>query len=143
MNSSQLKRIYLTISITSVSIALLLSRFYRPYVYQTHFNDFGFADIIGSLFSVIGFCSLVWGIRSYSSMEKNMQIIITTIIYSFFWELLGFLNIHGTFDWKDIWAGITSGLLTYILKELLDKRVIKRTEGKEGVEEKSIRQDLK
>lgn len=143
MNSSQLKRIYLTISIVSIITALLLSHFYRPYIYQNQFNDFGFADIIGSLFSVIGFCSLVWGIRSYSSKEKNIQIIITTITYSFFWELLGFLNIHGTFDWKDIWAGMLSGLLTYILKELLDKRVIKRAEEKEGVEEKTIRQDFK
>lgn len=65
-----------------------------------------------------------------------MQITITTIIYSFFWELLGFLDLHGTFDWKDIWAGIISGLLTYILKELLDKRVI------EGMEEKTIRQNF-
>ncbi|MGV8828199.1 MAG: hypothetical protein ACWA6U_07745 [Breznakibacter sp.] len=138
-----MKRIYLTISATSVLIALLLSHFYRPYVYQTHFNDFGFADIIGSLFSVIGFCSLVWGIRSYSSQEKNMQIITTTIIYSFFWEFLGFLDLHGTFDWKDIWAGIISGLLTYILKELLDKRAIKGAEETDGVEEKTIRQDLK
>ncbi len=130
MNLSQLKRTYLTISGFSVLIALLLSRFYRPYVYKNQINDFGFADVIGSIFSVIAFCSLVWGIKNYSSREKNIHIILATIIYGFLWELLSILNLLGTFDWKDIFAAIVSGLLTYVIKQQLDNRVIKDSEEK-------------
>lgn len=95
---------------------------YRPYIYSNDINDFGFADTIGSLIAVIGFCFFVWGFKEYSDKEKNKHIIIATLVYSFGWELLGFLEIHGTFDKKDIVAALFSGLITFIIKEIVERK---------------------
>ena len=117
---------YLILSITIVLVGLILSIFYRPYIYSNKINDYGFADIIGSLISVIGFCFFVWGVKDYSNKEKNKQIIIVTLIYSFGWEFLGLIGIYGTFDKKDILAAIFSGIITFIIKEFVERKNKKR-----------------
>ncbi len=35
---------------------------------------------------------------------------------------MGLIGLHGTFDWKDIVTSFISGLLTFVLKELVDKK---------------------
>lgn len=67
---------------------MILNALYRPYIYENEINDFGLADTIGSLVSVIGFCFFIWGLKDYSNIEKNKQIILVTIIYAFVWEFL-------------------------------------------------------
>jgi hypothetical protein len=57
---SKKQNLYLLIGITIIGTGLVLSAFYRPYIYTHKINDFGFADTIGSLVSVIGFCCVVW-----------------------------------------------------------------------------------
>ena len=113
---------YLILSISIIVLGLILSFTYRPFIYSNNLNDLGFADTIGSLIAVIGFCFFVWGFKEYSNKEKNKQIIIATLIYSFGWELIGFLGIHGTFDKKDIVAALFSGLITFIIKEFLARK---------------------
>ncbi|EGV42838.1 hypothetical protein BZARG_3037 [Bizionia argentinensis JUB59] len=115
-------KLYLTISISSLTTALLLTMFYRPFIYENKINDFGFSDTIGSLVSVIGFCFFVWGLKAYSNNDKNKQIIIATIIYAFGWEFFGYLRIYGTFDYKDIIAAVISGIMTFLLKEFIEKK---------------------
>ena len=125
---SKNREIYLIISISIITIGLILTFFYRPFINERNINDFGLADTIGSLVSVIGFCFFTWGFKDYSNIEKNKQILIATLIYAFIWELFGFLKIYGTFDFKDIIAGVISGIMTYFLKEFIDNRsVIKKT----------------
>ncbi len=114
------EKLYLILSVLIISIGFILTMFYRPYVYKNKINDFGLADTIGSLVSVIGFCFFIWSFKAYSNKEKNRQIILVTIIYAFVWEFLGYLNIYGTFDIKDVIAAIISGLLTFFLKEFID-----------------------
>lgn len=121
------QRIYLSISILVVVTGQLLTHLYRPYIYANKINDFGFADTIGSLVSVIGFCFFLWSFKSYSDKEKNQCILMGMTIYTVFWESLGLFGIHGTFDWKDIVAGVISGGVTYLLKELIDKRLKPRS----------------
>jgi len=119
---------YLTISVSVVIIGFLLTIFYRPIINERNINDFGFADTIGSLISVIGFCFFIWGFKEYSNIEKNRQILLATLIYAFIWELFGFLKIYGTFDFKDIVAGVISGIMAYFIKELIEnKSVVKKT----------------
>ncbi len=115
------RKIYLYSSLTIVVVGLLLSWFYRPYIYTNKINDFGFADTIGSLVSVIGFCFFFWSFREYSNKEKNKHIVIATLIYSFGWEFFGFLGIYGTFDKKDIVAALFSGVITFITKEIIER----------------------
>ena len=37
-------------------------------------------------------------------------------------QTLGFLEIHGTFDKKDIVAALISGLITYVIKEIAERK---------------------
>lgn len=117
-----MNKTYFISSIVIVFSGLLLSVIYRPYIYSNNINDFGFADAIGSLIAVIAFCFFVWGFKEYSNKEKNKQIIIATLIYSFGWELFGYLGIYGTYDKNDIVAALISGLITFLLKEIIDRK---------------------
>lgn len=119
------RNLYLTISISIAIIGLILTFFYRPYINANKINDFGLSDTIGSLVSVIGFCFFTWGLKEYSSKEKDKQIIIATFIYAFLWEFFGYIKFYGTFDYKDIIAGIISGIITYLVKELIEKQTEK------------------
>ncbi|WP_439185824.1 hypothetical protein [Carboxylicivirga taeanensis] len=123
---SKQQKIYLTTSICVVLTGLMLSIFYRPYVYTNQINDFGFADTIGSLVSVIGFCFFAWSFKNYTDAQKNKQIFIATVIYGFVWESFGLIGIHGTFDWKDIVGAIVSGILTFLIKELIKRLIDKQ-----------------
>ncbi|MDF1516804.1 MAG: hypothetical protein RQ864_12745 [Lutibacter sp.] len=116
----KIKNAYLAISIFVVISGILLSLIYRPYVYRNNIFDFGFADVIGSFVSVIGFCTFVWSINNNSNKKKNIQIIIATIIYSIVWEFFGLIGVWGTFDWKDIGAAIISGIFTYFIKNIVE-----------------------
>lgn len=117
-----INRKYLTLSIIVIFTGLMLTFIYRPYIYANNYNDFGFADTIGSFVSVLGFCFFVWGFNEYSNNEKNKQIIIATVIYAFGWELFGYLGIYGTYDKKDIVAALISGLITFLLKEIIETK---------------------
>ena len=119
---SKKQKLYLLISIIVVSSGLILSGIYRPYIYSNTINDYGFADTIGSLVSVIGACSFFWSFNDYSDKKKNYHIIWAIFIYSIIWESLGLAGIHGTFDWKDIFAVIFSGIITYVLKNLIENK---------------------
>ena len=112
--------LYFIISVVSILTGFILTMFYRPYIYKYKINDFGLADTVGSVVSVIGFCFFIWSFKAYSNKEKNKQIILATIIYAFIWEFFGYLNIYGTFDVKDVIAGVISGIMTFILKEFID-----------------------
>jgi len=116
----QRKKIYLSIGIIFSALGLILSVYYRPYIYNNNINDFGLADTIGSLVSVIAFCTIIWGLKDYSDKEKNIQIILATFIYAVFWEFFGYLNIYGTFDKKDIIAGLISGIITFLIKTIIE-----------------------
>lgn len=111
---------YSIISSITLLSGFLLTYIYRPYIYSNHINDLGFADTIGSLISVLGYCSLIWSFKMYSKKQKNLQIILTTVVYGIIWEFLGYLELYGTFDWKDVIATFFSGALTFFIKELID-----------------------
>lgn len=135
MNLKQ--KIYLASSILIVGSGQILNFFYRPYIYGNKINDFGFADTIGSLVSVIGICFFFWGIKDFTNKDKNKHILLATFIYAIFWEILGLMGIHGTFDWKDIIAGFLSGLLTFILKNIIEKKGVKAVIKTSGSHNKS------
>ena len=116
---------YLKIGSVALLIALLLSIFYRPFIYRNNIYDYYFSDVIGSLFSVFTFCFLFWGFqkKKYSSKEKTIHILIATIIYAFIWEFMGFINVYGTFDTNDIYAGVLSGIITFLAKTIITRNL--------------------
>lgn len=85
-------------------LGLLLSVTYRPYVYKNNINDFGFADVIDSLVSIIAFCTFFWSQGEYSNKIKNLHIVLAVIIYGIIWESLGYFGLYGTFDGNTIMA---------------------------------------
>ncbi|MCT4614604.1 MAG: hypothetical protein N4A49_07000 [Marinifilaceae bacterium] len=113
--------VYFLLSFFGFITAQILTHFYRPYIYNNGINDYGFADTIGSLASVFVFCFFVWGIKEHSDCDKNIHIISSVIVYSL-WEILGLLGIHGVFDWKDIVAVFISGFITFLIKQLIQKK---------------------
>lgn len=127
-------KIYFAIFAVAVSLGLLLSFFYRPYVYSNNVNDFGLADTIGSLVSVVAFFFLFWSMKHASKREKNIHIIFAVIIYSVVWELFGHIGLIGSFDWKDMVAAAISGIATYAIKEFTDRRYLLLNEQKKGDE---------
>jgi hypothetical protein len=82
----------------------------------------------GSLASVIAFCFFTWSFKLYTNNEKNKHILFATIGYAIIWEAFGLMGIYGTFDWKDIVAGFISGGITFILKEFMNKKILKEKE---------------
>ncbi len=113
---------YLRIAVVILITGLLLSTIYRPYIYKHNINDFKFADTIGSLIAVIGFCFMLWGFKEFSNSNMNIQIILATLGYSIIWEPLGLIEIHGTFDWYDMIAAGISGILAFIVKEIIERK---------------------
>ena len=93
-------------------IGLILSHTYRPYIYENHIYDFHIADTIGSIVCVPAATLLFYGFTDKYYIGKLTLIITLTYI---FYELLGLLNIHGTFDLYDIIAIIISGICTYFI----------------------------
>lgn len=120
MVKTKLQRIYFAISLIAVATGLLLSFFYRPYAYLNKLNDFGLADTIGSLVSVVGFCFLYWSLKTVTNKVKNIHILLAIFIYAVVWELFGILGLMGTFDWRDMVAALISGVITFILKEIVN-----------------------
>ncbi len=118
----QKQKIYLKLGGFVISVGLILTLLYRPFIYSNNVNDFGFADTIGSLVSVMGFCFIAWYFKDYSNKKKNLQIIIITFLYSVVWESFGYLGIYGIFDWKDMVAVLISGILTFFIKTKIERR---------------------
>jgi len=119
---SKKNKTYLCISVGIVITGIILSVTYRPYIYANGLFDLKFADTIGSLIAVIGFCFFVWGFKDFSISVMNKQIIVAVLVYSIIWEPLGLLGIHGTFDWYDMIAAGISGILAFVGKEIIESK---------------------
>ena len=119
---SKKNKTYLGISVGIVVAGIILSVTYRPFIYANELNDFKFADTIGSLIAVIGFCFLVWGFKDFSNSTMNRQIVVAVLVYSVIWEPLGLLGIQGTFDWYDMIAAGISGILAFFGKEIIESK---------------------
>ena len=119
---SKKNKTYLFISVGIVATGIILTQTYRPYIYSNDLYDFKFADTIGSLIAVIGFCFLLWGFKDYSNSTMNKQILGAVLVYSVIWEPLGLLGIWGTFDWYDMIAAGISGILAFVGKEIIERK---------------------
>jgi len=113
---------YLLLAGIIIFTGLILANTYRPYIYEHNINDFKFADTIGSLIAVVGFCYAVWGFKEFPNSRMNLHIILATLAYSIIWEPLGLIGIHGTFDWYDMIAAGISGLLAFLGKEIIERK---------------------
>jgi len=90
-------------------IGLLLSIFYRPFVYKNNINDFHFADTLGSLFCVPSTVFFTYGLNNKMKFTKLLFLnVLVWIVY----EIPSSLE-YGidTYDYVAIFIG---AILTYL-----------------------------
>ncbi|MBS9767370.1 MAG: hypothetical protein KGV44_07505 [Flavobacteriaceae bacterium] len=98
------KKNALWIGIALALISLLLTWFYRPYIYENQIFDFHFADTIGSWFCIPSATFFFYGIR-----KKQFAKILNIVLFAYIiYEILTALPYHGTFDSWDILAMVLS-----------------------------------
>ena len=90
-------------------ICVVLSKTYRPYIYENHINDFHIADTISNWLAVPAATLFLWGIfKGRTKFKKGiLYSVITFIIYEFI--------LSATFDFWDIIATVLSGGITYLI----------------------------
>jgi hypothetical protein len=114
------KRELLLLSFFFVMTGLLLSWFYRPYIYSNQINDFYFADTIGNLF---GFPAWLFFFKSVSQKRiPTYQVFLIGILFFLFYEVIAF---WGTFDWYDCIAVFISAAITWFGIIMLNIKMLK------------------
>jgi hypothetical protein len=99
-------------------LGLLLSHFYRPFIYQNKIFDFGIADVGSNLF-VIPVTLILLSILNLCNSKNSKQILLILVFISVSHEILSYyFNYFGTFDWKDIIAYLLSLSLLPIISKI-------------------------
>ena len=108
---------YINVAVILVTIALLLTWFYRPFIYGNDIFDFHFADTIGSLFCVPAATFLF---RGLSSRYSYNEFILISAFAFFVYELLSLFDFFfwGTFDVYDLIAIIIGSLVAFAVGKL-------------------------
>lgn len=94
--------------------SMLLGRFYRPYVYSNHLNDFHFADFFPSLFSVpvtYSLYDLICVLSKRRPYRKITAISLVTLAFMIY-ELLELLGTG--FDLYDCIAIVAGAVLALL-----------------------------
>ena len=91
---------------------------YRPYIYETGFNDFGIADSMGNLGGIVVqiFASLA---ILNSQRTKAFNVIGFLVTGYILYEIVQPYLPRGVFDWKDIYGTIIGGIVSALLVLLL------------------------
>ncbi len=116
------KRQSLIIAISFSFTGLLLSWFYRPYIYKNHITDFHFADTIGNMF---GFTA--WLFFFFATAKNKYNPIKVIFIGILFFTSYEFIAFWGTTDLYDIIATLLSALLNYIFLLIFNIEFIPKT----------------
>ena len=111
-------------ALTFYAIGLLLSSFYRPYIYQNNIQDFGIADIGNNIVFVPGVYFLWSLILRKPTLGIYKDIILLTSFLIVFEILSFYVNGIGTFDLKDILGLFIGAGITCLIVRLRTKNVI-------------------
>jgi len=101
------RKLALFVSILLVILCGLLSKTYRPYIYQNHIYDYHFADTLTSWFCIPSAALFFWGISKDKFRNCFMGSLLGSILFEFVFTL--------TFDWYDIITLLLSGGITYLI----------------------------
>ena len=89
-------------------------KFYRPYIYRTHIDDFGIADTIGNSLGTLTQMFLYLGLANATKGQSCRIIVFVTLGYIGY-ELVQPYLPRGTFDWKDVFATLGAGILAAVV----------------------------
>jgi hypothetical protein len=107
---SVLRVIYLVAFVLFFVLTEIGRKIYRPWVYQTHINDFGIADTIGNSLGTLTQIFLYLGLTNATKVESYRIIAFVTVGYIAY-EIVQPILPRGTFDWKDVLATLAAGIL--------------------------------
>ena len=97
-------------------------RIYRPYIYTNDIFDYWIADTIGNLTGTIAIIFFDFaGVNPKHKQGRKFLIIITLglIVY----ELLQYFSPKSILDWRDMFATLIGGLISWGIYELLFKKL--------------------
>jgi hypothetical protein len=101
--------------ISGLLIALscgILSKTYRPYIYENHINDFHLADTIPNWLAVPAVTLFLWGLSKGKIYKYNFKMgIVCSAMSIVFFEFI----LSATFDYWDLIATILSGGVTFCI----------------------------
>jgi hypothetical protein len=104
---------YIIVFLVCFGYAALVNNYYRPFVYSSKFNDFGFADIGNNITFIPGVYSLMRLCRQKYIISKNIEILFYFVILSLVEVLSAFIPNIGTFDPKDILGLLIGAVLLF------------------------------
>ena len=97
-------------------IGVLLTYFYRPYIYANHINDWHLADTIGNIVAVSAVAFLFYAAQKtvrYTKLTVLTLDFLVWCLYEAFFSL--------TFDWRDILASLIMCFVTYLILRVVLK----------------------
>ena len=97
-------------------IGVLLTYFYRPYIYANHINDWHLADTIGNIVAVPAVAFLFYAAQKtvrYTKLTVLTLDFLVWCLYEAFFSL--------TFDWRDLLASLIMCFVTYLILRVVLK----------------------
>jgi uncharacterized membrane protein YoaK (UPF0700 family) len=97
-------------------IGVLLTYFYRPYIYANHINDWHLADTIGNIVAVPAVAFLFYAAQKtvrYTKLTVLTLDFLVWCLYEAFFSL--------TFDWRDILASLIMCFVTYLILRVVSR----------------------
>lgn len=92
-------------------MSIILTAFYRPYIYTNNIYDYGLADAGYNLFAVVLISLTSWIFNLKITNNKWTDILLHTSIFIILEIVSYFFPILGTFDGLDIGALLISSLI--------------------------------
>lgn len=87
---------------------------YRPFIYSNNIDDYGLADSIGNLGGIV--VQIFFMLTFFNSpKKKGFRIILFMVFGYILYEAVQPYLPKGVFDWKDIYATIIGGFISYLI----------------------------
>jgi hypothetical protein len=91
-------------------------KFYRPYIYRMHIDDFGIADTMGNSLGTVTQIFLYLGLFDATQAQSYRIIAFVTLGYIGY-EIVQPILPRGTFDWKDVFAALVVTVVHLVFPE--------------------------
>jgi len=93
-------------------------KFYRPYIYRMHIDDYGIADTIGNSLGTLTQIFLYLGLSNATKAQSYRIIAFVTVGYIGYETVQPILP-RGTFDWGDVLATLAAGISAAVVVTLV------------------------
>lgn len=100
-------------------LALILSKTYRPFIYQNNIYDYHLADTIGSLFCVPSTSMVLY---SFDKNNNYLYALILSFVVSVLFEIFSYPPHTGVYDRYDLTALIIGTLIAFTIYKLRKNR---------------------